>query len=93
MSSPACGREPDHRFARATTALASTSTPAAQWCGSVHSFSLWLQPSRHGTKNTTLGQSRVLDVWIQIALIFSGVMGVLGLLSEKHPGKQEEILQ
>jgi len=29
-----------------------------------------------------LWQQRVLDVWIQIALIFSGVMGVLGLLSE-----------
>lgn len=41
----------------------------------------------------SLWQSRVLDVWIQIALIFSGVMGVLGLLSEKTPGKTEEILQ
>src|SRR5574339_14365 len=31
----------------------------------------------------SLWGSRVLDVWIQIVLIFSGVMGVLGLLSEK----------
>lgn len=38
-----------------------------------------------------LWQERVLDVWIQIALIFSGVMGVLGLLSEKTPGRLEEI--
>ena len=38
-----------------------------------------------------LWQNRVLDVWIQIALIFSGVMGVLGLLSEKTPGKKEEV--
>ena len=38
----------------------------------------------------SLWQSRVLDVWIQIALIFSGVMGVLCLLSEKTPGKTEE---
>ncbi len=38
----------------------------------------------------SLWQSRVLDVWIQIALIFSGVMGVLGLLSEKKPGRPEE---
>jgi len=38
-----------------------------------------------------LWQNRVLDVWIQIVLIFSGVMGVLGLLSEKTPGKFEEI--
>lgn len=39
----------------------------------------------------SLWQSRVLDVWIQIALIFSGVMGVLGLLSEKIPGPTEEL--
>ena len=32
-----------------------------------------------------LWQQRVLDVWIQIALIFSGVLGVLGLLSEREP--------
>jgi uncharacterized MnhB-related membrane protein len=38
-----------------------------------------------------LWKDRVLDVWIQIALIFSGVMGVLGLLSEKTPGVLEEI--
>lgn len=30
-----------------------------------------------------LWKSRALDVWVQVALIFSGVMGVLGLLSEK----------
>jgi uncharacterized MnhB-related membrane protein len=40
---------------------------------------------------STLWQSRVLDVWIQIALIFSGVMGVLGLLSEQVPGRKEEV--
>ncbi len=39
----------------------------------------------------SLWKNRVLDVWIQIALIFSGVLGVLGLLSEKTPGKFEEI--
>jgi uncharacterized MnhB-related membrane protein len=41
----------------------------------------------------SLWQTRVLDVWIQIALIFSGVMGVLGLLSEKTPGSSQEIHQ
>jgi len=48
----------------------------------------------HGslTLAVSLWQSRVLDVWIQIALIFSGVMGVLGLLSEKHPGMTKEPL-
>ena len=47
----------------------------------------------HGslTLAVSLWQSRVLDVWIQIALIFSGVMGVLGLLSEKKPGRFEEL--
>jgi uncharacterized MnhB-related membrane protein len=38
-----------------------------------------------------LWKDRVLDVWIQIVLIFSGVLGVLGLLSEQAPGKKEEI--
>ncbi len=38
----------------------------------------------------SLWQNRVLDVWIQIVLIFSGVMGVLGLLSEKIPGAKVE---
>jgi uncharacterized MnhB-related membrane protein len=32
-----------------------------------------------------LWKQRALDVWVQVALIFSGVMGVLGLLSEKAP--------
>ena len=41
--------------------------------------------------SVSLWKNRVLDVWIQIALIFSGVMGVLGLLSEKAPGQLEEI--
>jgi uncharacterized MnhB-related membrane protein len=39
---------------------------------------------------SALWQSRVLDVWIQIVLIFSGVMGVLGLLSERTPSQSEE---
>lgn len=40
-----------------------------------------------------LWQQRVLDVWIQIALIFAGVLGVLGLLSEKTvlPEKSGEV--
>ena len=40
---------------------------------------------------SVLWQNRVLDVWIQIVLIFSGVMGVLGLLSERTPGQTEEV--
>jgi len=42
---------------------------------------------------SVLWQNRVLDVWIQIVLIFSGVMGVLGLLSERTPSHSEEVLK
>jgi uncharacterized MnhB-related membrane protein len=40
-----------------------------------------------------LWQDRVLDVWIQIVLIFSGVMGVLGLLSEQTHATNKEFVQ
>ena len=40
---------------------------------------------------TVLWEQRVLDVWIQIALIFSGVMGILGLLSETKGAKSDHI--
>ena len=43
------------------------------------------------TLASVLWQNRVLDVWIQIALIFSGVMGVLGLLSEQTSSKNKEM--
>ena len=45
------------------------------------------------TLANVLWQNRVLDVWIQIALIFSGVMGVLGLLSEQTSSKNKEMYQ
>ena len=45
------------------------------------------------TLASVLWQKRVLDVWIQIALIFSGVMGVLGLLSEQTKSKNKEMYQ
>ena len=43
------------------------------------------QPSANGPVllADVLWKQRALDVWVQVALIFSGVMGVLGLLSEK----------
>jgi hypothetical protein len=54
-------------------------------------------PAVHGNPNTgttdlasVLWQSRVLDIWIQIVLIFSGVMGILGLLSERGPVKEAQ---
>jgi len=40
---------------------------------------------------SVLWGQRVLDVWIQIVLIFSGVMGVLGLLSERTPNATDEV--
>ena len=41
---------------------------------------------------TVLWEQRVLDVWIQIVLIFSGVLGILGLLSET-PGTKPDLVQ
>lgn len=38
-----------------------------------------------------LWRERVLDVWVQIALIFSGVLGVLGLLAEKAVAPQVKL--
>ena len=55
-------------------------------------YPLTAQPAASGEVllADVLWKQRALDVWVQIALIFSGVMGVLGLLSEKvHPQEQE----
>jgi uncharacterized MnhB-related membrane protein len=38
---------------------------------------------------TTLWNNRQLDVYLQIALIFSGVLSVLGLLAESHPSARK----
>jgi uncharacterized MnhB-related membrane protein len=40
---------------------------------------------------SVLWGTRVLDVWIQLVLIFSGVMGVLGLLSERIRDPKKEV--
>ena len=37
-----------------------------------------------------LWKDRALDVWVQVALIFSGVLGVLGLLSEQVQTRQTQ---
>jgi len=55
-------------------------------------YPLAIQPDANGEVllANVLWKHRALDVWVQIALIFSGVMGVLGLLSEKvNPQGQE----
>ena len=48
-------------------------------------YPLVSQPAANGDVllADVLWKHRALDVWVQVALIFSGVMGVLGLLSEK----------
>lgn len=46
----------------------------------------FVQPAFESTSTqltVVLWRERVLDVWVQIVLIFSGVLGVLGLLAEK----------
>lgn len=40
-----------------------------------------------------LWQERVLDVYIQIALIFAGVLGVLGLLSEQAQVRRRKMVE
>jgi uncharacterized MnhB-related membrane protein len=40
--------------------------------------------------NDVLWENRVLDVLLQMVLVFSGVLGVLGLLAEIHPAAAEE---
>jgi uncharacterized MnhB-related membrane protein len=58
-------------------------------------YPLIAQPPANGETllAEVLWKSRALDVWVQVALIFSGVMGVLGLLSEKaqKPGTQTAV--
>jgi len=39
---------------------------------------------------SVLWENRVLDVLLQVALIFAGVLGVLGLLGETHPDALKE---
>lgn len=38
---------------------------------------------------TVLWENRLLDVLLQIVMMFAGVLGVLGLLAEPHPSKKE----
>lgn len=56
-------------------------------------YPLAVHPNANGETllANVLWQNRALDVWVQIALIFSGVMGVLGLLSEKVHSQDEQI--
>ena len=58
-------------------------------------YPLAIHPNANGEVllANVLWKQRALDVWVQVALIFSGVMGVLGLLSEKvhRPGQETQI--
>jgi len=55
-------------------------------------FGVELPPVLGGQFTKTMWQERGLDILLQIVLIYSGVLGVLGLLSEKkiHPGEEEQ---
>jgi uncharacterized MnhB-related membrane protein len=55
-------------------------------------FPLTIHPNANGEVllASVLWKQRALDVWVQVALIFSGVMGVLGLLSEKADPQGQE---
>lgn len=48
-------------------------------------YPVFSQPAGNGEVllANVLWKQRALDVWVQVALIFSGVVGVLGMLSEK----------
>jgi uncharacterized MnhB-related membrane protein len=52
-------------------------------------FNVNIFPAMDFQFNRVLWENRVLDVLLQIVLIFCGVMGVLGLLSESHPSVAE----
>src|SRR5512147_2791383 len=56
-------------------------------------YPLAIHPNTNGETllANVLWQNRALDVWVQVALIFSGVMGVLGLLSEKVQPQETQI--
>lgn len=56
-------------------------------------YPLVIHPNANGNLllADVLWQQRALDVWVQVALIFSGVMGILGLLSEKVYQQETQI--
>lgn len=58
-------------------------------------YPLTIRPNANGELllANVLWKQRALDVWVQVALIFSGVMGVLGLLSEKVHEQEKQKLE
>ncbi len=46
-------------------------------------------PTSEPSLATLLWTGRALDVWLQVVLIFIGVLGILGLLSGAAPGESE----
>lgn len=53
-------------------------------------INLQVYPSTNFQFNMILWKDRVLDVLLQIVIIFCGVLGVLGLLAEMHPNAAKE---
>jgi len=52
-----------------------------------------IQPSLNIQFTRVLWENRVLDVLLQMGIIFCGVLGVLGLLAEIHPSTKKEELE
>ncbi len=57
---------------------------------SLPSLNVALPAPQLGSLTAALWDDRTLDVLLQVVLIFSGVLGVLGLLSEGRPRLKEE---
>lgn len=59
---------------------------------SLPAFNIALPVSQTGRVTATLWENRGLDVMLQALLIFTGVLGVIGLLAERkgHPEKEHE---
>jgi hypothetical protein len=57
---------------------------------SVFGMQVYVQEALELEFKTVLWEDRVLDVLLQIVIIFAGVLGVLGLLAETHPTTAEE---
>jgi len=53
-------------------------------------FNVVIQTPLGSQFHTALWNNRMLDVLLQMAIVFSGVLGVLGLLAEINPGKDKE---
>ncbi len=57
---------------------------------SIPALNVVLPAPQLGSLTTMMWDERTLDILLQVVLIFSGVLGVLGLLSDPKPRQKEE---